>query len=335
MKVLVIGGTRFIGKAIARRSAEAGHDVLLFNRGKLAANPGYPAVFGDVDEILRHKDELRARKPDVIVHCIAYTEKHARDCVETFQGLDAQTIVLGSQDCYEAFRQINLGKEVSDYPIHEGMELSQVRYYWKGSPHLLADSYDKNLLTDILMDAHENARLRTTVFRLPMVYGPEDPQLKSRHGSILRRIHDKRKVFVMGQLSQARIWTFGFVDNIAAAVVHAYGKESVSGGIYNLGETQVRSWRRWAELYAKTAGWSFDFESVPEEVLQRDPEARNAPPQHMIVDCTRYVRETDFAAPVSLEQRLRETLEWAMAHPESLGDRPDYEAEENLLKAYA
>ena len=36
MKILVIGGTRFIGKAVASLGISRGHDVTLFNRGKAA-----------------------------------------------------------------------------------------------------------------------------------------------------------------------------------------------------------------------------------------------------------------------------------------------------------
>ena len=35
MKVLIIGGTKFIGKAIAESAISKGHTVTLFNRGKI------------------------------------------------------------------------------------------------------------------------------------------------------------------------------------------------------------------------------------------------------------------------------------------------------------
>lgn len=334
MKVLIIGGTKFIGKAIVQHCLKNGHEVFLFNRGQEDPTSKLLAFRGDVDNLPRYTNELRGLKPDVIVHCIAYTEKHARDYVEVFQGLDAQTIVLGSQDCYEAFRQLNQGKEVSDYPIREEDQLSTVKYYWKGSAHVLADTYDKNLMTNIFLAAHERGALKSVVFRLPMVYGPGEPQLKMRHGTILRRIFDRRKVFLMGQLSQARVWTFGFVDNVAAAIVHAFGKEAVLGRIYNIGETQVRSWRRWAELYAAHAGWDFRFEIVPDEVIEGNPADRNTPPQHMIVDCTRYRIETGFQQPVLLRAQIKRTLNWAISHPQTLGDKPNYTIEDSILKSY-
>lgn len=38
MKLLVLGGTQFVGRRIAERAIERGHTVTLFHRGK--TNPG-------------------------------------------------------------------------------------------------------------------------------------------------------------------------------------------------------------------------------------------------------------------------------------------------------
>ena len=94
MKVLILGGTQFIGKAITRLCLEAGHQVTLFNRGKTPTDFNVPVIKGDINKLRESKDELRALEPDVIIHCISYTPQHGRDCVEVFGGLKTHLLVI-------------------------------------------------------------------------------------------------------------------------------------------------------------------------------------------------------------------------------------------------
>ena len=77
MKILIIGGTQFIGKAIANTAHLAGHEIILFNRGGTDPASKYKSIRGDVNNIPSFKDQLKDLAPDVVIHCIAYTEKHA------------------------------------------------------------------------------------------------------------------------------------------------------------------------------------------------------------------------------------------------------------------
>lgn len=85
MNFLIIGGTKFIGKAIAERAKKHGHTVTLFNRGQTDQDSPYNVIRGNVDQITDHKAELRKLNPDVVIHAIAYNERHGLDIVEIFQ----------------------------------------------------------------------------------------------------------------------------------------------------------------------------------------------------------------------------------------------------------
>ena len=61
-RYLILGGTKFIGREIARQARAAGHDVTLFNRGLTVANVDEPTIRGDVDRLLESKDALRDLK---------------------------------------------------------------------------------------------------------------------------------------------------------------------------------------------------------------------------------------------------------------------------------
>ena len=220
MKLLIIGGTRFIGREIARLATEAGHDVILFNRGQTDPGSDLPTILGDAARLAEHRDELRAMRPDAVIHCIAYTEQDAEQVIDVFAGLDTHLVVLGSQDCYAGFQQFRSRQETTDFPITEDAPLAGP-YYWRGTEHAKADTYDKNLMTATLLKGHAAARVHATVLRLPMVYGPGDRQFANRHGDIIWRVLDEQREFVIGHREQGIVWTYGYITNVAAAVLHA------------------------------------------------------------------------------------------------------------------
>jgi nucleoside-diphosphate-sugar epimerase len=327
MKLLIIGGTGFISGQIAEKAAAAGHDVVLFNRGLHNPAAPYDVINGDAKDLKAFKADLLAAKPDVVVHCVAYNERHANDLVSVFEGTKTHVIALSSADSYEAFQRLNRGEE-ADQPVCETHETSKTKHYLKS---LGLPDYDKNLMTDALLDAHKAGKVEATVFRVPMVYGPGDPQYAYRHGRIIKHILDNKTDIVMSSTEQAQIYTYGYVENVAAAVVHSFGRTEVKGQVYNLGEQEVRSQRRWAELYADSAGHSFKFRIVPPEAMGG---ANDEHPRSFIMDCSKFRADTGFTDPVGLDEAIRRTHDWAAQHPEALNKvKVSYDADKSLADA--
>jgi nucleoside-diphosphate-sugar epimerase len=81
MRILVIGGTRFIGPRVVRRLAKNGHEVAVFYRGEHeAAIPASIRKFKDCRAempVTSIPKELRAYSPEVVLHMIAMGEHDA------------------------------------------------------------------------------------------------------------------------------------------------------------------------------------------------------------------------------------------------------------------
>ncbi|MDQ0429010.1 2'-hydroxyisoflavone reductase [Planomicrobium stackebrandtii] len=81
MKVLIIGGTSFVGRYIVEELMKKGHEVVLFNRGK--SNPG---IFPELRRVLgdRRKDAIKLahEKWDAVVDTSAYTPADLRPILE-------------------------------------------------------------------------------------------------------------------------------------------------------------------------------------------------------------------------------------------------------------
>lgn len=335
MKILIIGGTKFIGKFIAKAAQNRGYDLFFFNRAQNQAACSR-TIKGDVNSLLSYKEEIKKHHFDFVVHCIAYTEQHSKDLVEIFKGTDTHIIALSSGDSYEAFQGLNRNKDFAELPLREDSPLAKQKFYWNDSNLKggLTASYDKNLMTNTLMEANKRGEIKTTIFRLPLVYGPGDYQYPGRHGDIIKRIVDKRPFILFSTRQQCQVYTYGYIENISSAIIHALESSMVDGKIYNLGEDYSRSRRRWGELYCKVCNWKLDFHILPEELIRKDKALRDPLPQHLIMDSRLFKRETGFKPVVSLEQAIEKTFQHAVENPDVFGESPNYQNEEKLVSHY-
>ena len=83
MRILVLGGTRFAGRAIVDAALGRGDSVTLFNRGKSNPDlyPGVETVLGDRTEDL---SALDGREWDAVIDVAGYDPEVVRLSAETF-----------------------------------------------------------------------------------------------------------------------------------------------------------------------------------------------------------------------------------------------------------
>src|SRR5215210_1337157 len=78
MKLLVLGGTKFLGRYLVEAALARGHELTLFNRGQLNPElfPGVEKLRGDRDGRL---DALRGRRWDAVVDTCGYSPRVVRE----------------------------------------------------------------------------------------------------------------------------------------------------------------------------------------------------------------------------------------------------------------
>ena len=99
MRILVIGGTRFVGKHLAVAALAAGHDVTLFHRGRTGANlfPGSTHLIGDRDTDLT---ALATGEWDATVDACAYVPRQVQQLADALDGRGGHHLLVSSVSAY-------------------------------------------------------------------------------------------------------------------------------------------------------------------------------------------------------------------------------------------
>src|SRR5262245_33232225 len=105
MRVLVLGGTGFLGRPITQRLVAAGVDVTVFHRGTtydVDLPSGVHVVHGDRNTLGQCVETFRDLRPEVVVDLIAFTHQQAEALMNAFRGVARRVVVLSSGDVYRA-----------------------------------------------------------------------------------------------------------------------------------------------------------------------------------------------------------------------------------------
>lgn len=321
MRVLLIGGSGFIGSHVQRTLAAAGHELIVFHRGTHPVrNHRAREVLGDRCRLRQHAHTLRAVRPDVVIDCVLSSGTQARELMNVFRGATSRIVALSSCDVYRA-SGITHGLEegpLEPLPLTETSALrSRLQTYPPAQIHLLQqifgwldDEYDKiPVEREILGDAE----LPGTVLRLPMVYGPGDPL--HRFHPIVKRIVDRRGTIVLSNAMAGWRATKGYVEDVAVAIALAATSDRAAGAVFNAGEPDTLTELEWAEAIATAMGWQGRFVLVDDEHAPAHLRARGNTAQHWVVATTRLRETLAFREVVSRDDAVRRTVEWERANP--------------------
>jgi 2'-hydroxyisoflavone reductase len=161
VRILVLGGTRFVGRAIVDAALGRGDIVTLFNRGK--SNPGlFPGVETVTGDRTVDLAPLDGREFDVVMDVACYDPAVARLSAEAFRGRTGRYVFVSSVSVYAS--QSTTEAQLEDAPVAE----------LKPDVPDYPDNYGANkaLCERIVQDLYGE---RALVARPGLISGPNDP----------------------------------------------------------------------------------------------------------------------------------------------------------------
>ena len=310
MRVLILGGTKFLGRAVAEAALARGHELTLFNRGETN-----PELFPEAERLRGDRtgdlSALAGRTWDAVVDPSGYVPSVVRASAERLEG-SGRYVFVSSVSVYADFAtgpdEGSAVAELGDAPVEE-----------------LAADYSNYGPLKALCEA-EVARVfgdRGLVVRPGLIVGPQDPtgrftywaQRLARGGETLAPGPPERRV------------QFVDVRDLAEWMVAAV--EQGLAGTYNATNEGVP----WGELLAGA-----DVAWVPDGFLQEHEVGEWLELPLWLADpALAGLHETDVSRAVAAGLRFRplaETIAGAATAPavEGVGLTPEREAE--LLSAW-
>lgn len=172
-KLLVLGGTRFLGPAIVDAALERGYEVTLFNRGK-----SNPHLFPELEKLRGDRDSgelaaLESGEWDVVVDTSCYLPAHAKQAAEILRDRVEHYVLISTISVYES-PQGYVGDE--DTPVIEISAEDVERVQKMGDVMRIGRGQFYGPLKALCEEEVERALPgRTTSFRPGVIAGRDDP----------------------------------------------------------------------------------------------------------------------------------------------------------------
>lgn len=216
MKVLVMGGSYFIGWHLVNNLVRSGHEVVVFNRG--TKDRDYPGtvrhIKGDRNNYVELATALSDEKVDAVYDLSAFRGEQTEPLVEVFDNKIRHFIHVSTSAVY---------LDSSILPIKEDFPVGE-HHVWGayGSAKLECEQ--------ILFKKFSETGFPVTVIRPSYVYGPENYIARERF--LYERISRNRPILIPGD--GKALLQLGHVYDLVHAMISLLGKEKVLGEAYHV-----------------------------------------------------------------------------------------------------
>ena len=287
--VLITGGTAFVSRYAAEYYVKKGYDVFVLNRNSRAQPEGVTLIEAD-----RHSlgEQLRPYHFDVLFDITAYTAADVNGLLDAVGGFD-DYILISSSAVYP---------EYGAQPFREGAQLGENQIWGiYGTNKIEAER--------ALMERAPNAY----ILRPPYLYGPMNNLYRE---AFVFECALKNRTFYLPRDGEMRLQFF-HVDDLCR-FMDIILEQKPAQHIFNVGNRETVSVRDWAALCYQAAGKQAEFVRVDAEIAQRN--YFSFYDYEYCLDVT--AQEGLMPGTKPLEEGLRESFAWYLAHPGEVNGKP-------------
>jgi nucleoside-diphosphate-sugar epimerase len=321
MRILVIGGTLFIGRSLVTELVKAGHEVTLLHRkpkhdfGKKVGN-----IEADRNDAEALKSALAGRTFDVVFDNVydwerGTTASHVESTAKLVGGRLQRYVFMSSVAAY--------GDGLNH---HEGDALA---------PDDHPDPYVRNkaMSERILFRMHQRNGFPVATLRPPFIYGPGNPYY--REAFFWDRLREGRAIILPGD--GRRLMQFVHVKDLVGACMKIIETPETVGHAFNIANPRPLTQVEVVEILAKACGKDPSFVRFPRERILRagghplGPKLYfgyyyDVPAITMVINKAQ--RMLKFK-PLDFAEGLKEMYRWYVRH--RAYPQPDYAFEDSLI----
>ena len=227
VRILILGGTVFLGRHLVEAALERGHELTLFNRGV-----SHPELFTDLEQV--HGDReidlgaLQGRHFDAVIDTSGYLPRVVANGIEALRGVADHYTFISTISVYGDLSVIGIQEDGAIIPLSE-----------EGSEDIRKDYGALKYLSEEVVRAAYGPR--ALIIRPGLIVGPWDPSDRftywpyriARGGDVLAPGRPDRRIQFI-DVRDLAAWTLSMVEQQASGVYNADGPSGSRATMNNL-----------------------------------------------------------------------------------------------------
>ncbi len=311
MRILIMGGTRFIGVYLTKILVEQGHEVVLFNRGnKPAPVEGVKQIQGDRTDASQLKEKLSSEEFDAIFDNNGRELSDTQPLAEIFKNRVQHFVYMSSAGVYLKSDQLPHieGDAIDPKSRHKGKYETEAYLAEQGLPY--------------------------TAIRPTYIYGPLN--YNDVEAWFFDRIVRSRPIPIPG--NGLHITQLGHVKDLATAMAAVLGNSQAVGQIYNVSGSRYITFDGLARACAEASGKSAEtLEIVHYDPKKFDFGKRKGFPlrmQHFFASVTKAMTELGWHPQYDLVSGLTDSLQNDYLASSRDKAEVDFSVDDEILQTY-
>ncbi len=240
MKILFIGGSGVISRAVTQQTLAAGHELWLLNRGQHRPVAGARTIIADMTDVAGTRVALTGHTWDVVVQWIAFGPDDIRRDLDLFRASTRQYIFISSASIYQKPAQ-------PPYLITESTP--RVNPHWDYSRKKIACELE-------LEAAHRATGFPYTIVRPSLTYGDDQIPLVlnawQQPWTAVDRMRRGAPLIIPGDGSS--LWTITHNSDFAQGLIGLFGHPQAIGEAFHITSDEALTWNQIAAQIGAAAG---------------------------------------------------------------------------------
>ena len=329
MDVLIIGGTRYMGRIVVQRLLERGDKVTIFSRGTTQPEWWHQIehIQGDREDRADFAAKLKGKSFDAVIDTQAYRKEDVESAIGAFDGNVGHYVIVSTGSVYlegavDFSKHCTFQESVVDW--------SSIDYTYPAGE----DPIRRRQTTLREVAPRKQQGIPYTIVRIPAVMGWDDPT--GRMWWWVQRALDGRGVVI--PLENCGLFRTLYSADAAEAFIRVLDVPETVNQTYHIAMQEIMTIERWASLIWRAAGHEPQITYVPNEIIQKQSHLNAyAPPMSRSVsylyNLSKAEREFGFST-TPVEEWIQTTVDWYREGYEG-EDSEGYEYRENELRLAA